>query len=290
MSALNERITGMQPRIAIGDFSRMTHLSIKALRHYHDVGVLEPAEIDPYSGYRFYDASQVPVAQVIRRFRALGMPLDQVRSVLSAPDIRSRNEVIVAHLRRMESQLTETQSTVASLRSLLEKQAAPVAIEHRSVAAVRALAITETVAAADFADWWTGAFGELHAELRAAGIDPAGQAGALYSGDLFEQALGQMVAFVPVDEHALVPGRSGRASITEIPAAELAIAVHRGSFDDLDQTYGALGTYVTARELGVDAPIREYYLVSPLDTEDQSQYVTEVGWPVFLTTPADAGQ
>ena len=59
----------MQVQLAIGDFSRMTYLSVKALRHYHDVGILEPAQVDPASGYRSYDASQVPVAQVIRRFR-----------------------------------------------------------------------------------------------------------------------------------------------------------------------------------------------------------------------------
>ncbi|HEY3648018.1 MAG TPA: MerR family transcriptional regulator, partial [Streptosporangiaceae bacterium] len=61
--------------VPIGDFSRMTHLSVKALRFYHDQGLLEPARIDPSSGYRFYDTGQVPVAQVIRRFRDLDMPL-----------------------------------------------------------------------------------------------------------------------------------------------------------------------------------------------------------------------
>jgi hypothetical protein len=66
---------GMNTRIAIGDFSKMTYLSIKALRRYHDMGLLVPADVDRSSGYRYYEASQVPVGQVIRRFRELGMPL-----------------------------------------------------------------------------------------------------------------------------------------------------------------------------------------------------------------------
>ena len=70
----------------------------------------------------------------------------------------------------------------------------------------------------------------------------------------------------------------------EIPPAELAVAVHRGTFSDLDQTYGALGTYVAEREIGVDGPIREYYLVSAFDTDNQTRHVTEVCWPVFQTT------
>jgi DNA-binding transcriptional MerR regulator len=63
----------------------MTHLSVKALRHNHGLGLLEPAEIDPGSGYRFYEPSQVPIAQVIRRFRDLGMPLEEIKEVLEAP-------------------------------------------------------------------------------------------------------------------------------------------------------------------------------------------------------------
>ena len=118
----------MRVRLPIGDFSRMTHLSVKALRHYHDVGLLEPAEIDPASGYRFYEPSQVPVAQVIRRFRDLGMPIDEIKEVLRAPDVEARNQVIVAHLKRMESDLAATQSVVASLRLLLDRPPAPVAV------------------------------------------------------------------------------------------------------------------------------------------------------------------
>ena len=163
----------MAVRLGIGDFSRMTHLSVKALRHYHDLGLLTPAEIDPASGYRFYEPSQVPVAQVIRRFRDLGMPLEEIGQMLRAPDAGARNQVIVAHMQRMESQLAATQSVVASLRSLLAGPAGPVAVERRSVGAVRALAIRELVAMPDLDAWWDEAFHELTAAVAAA-VPPAG--------------------------------------------------------------------------------------------------------------------
>lgn len=273
----------MNVRLPIGDFSRMTHLSVKALRHYHDVGLLDPVEIDPTSGYRFYQASQVPVAQVIRRFRDLGMPLEEVKAVLRAPDVASRNAVIVAHLERMESQLEDTQSTVVSLRTLLERPSAPIAIEYRSVPATRAVAIIEEVSAEGIDEWGMAAFSELDAQLRSAGVTPSGPAGALFSSELFEDERGEVVAFVPVEGAAEV---SGRVTRFVVPGAELAIALHQGASSRIDQTYGALGTYVVERELGVEGPIREYYLVSAADTEDDSQHRTEVGWPVFQTTPA----
>jgi DNA-binding transcriptional MerR regulator len=270
----------MQARIAIGDFARMTHLSVKALRHYHDVGLLQPARVDPWSGYRFYEPGQVPLAQVIRRFRDLGMPLEEVRAVLEAPDVAARNDLIVAHLERMESQLAQTQAVVASLRSLLERPPAPVSVQYRSVPGTRALGISETVSADEIDAWWVAAFTELYGAVRTAGLRPAGPAGTLYSGDLFEWERGEVTAFVPVAGSATGTGRAG---LLEVPPAELAIAMHEGAFAELDRTYGALGTYVTERELGVDGPIREYYVVSPLDTDDEARYRTEVAWPVFQT-------
>ena len=68
---------------SIGEFSRLTHVSVKALRHHHDLDLLCPARIDPGSGYRSYATAQAPTAQLIRRFRDLGMPLDQVKVVLT---------------------------------------------------------------------------------------------------------------------------------------------------------------------------------------------------------------
>ena len=62
--------------MTIGDFARATHLSVKTLRYYHRVGVLEPADVDDDTGYRRYRIDQIPVAQVIRRFRELDMPLE----------------------------------------------------------------------------------------------------------------------------------------------------------------------------------------------------------------------
>ena len=102
--------------MTIGDFSRATRLSAKALRFYHQAGLLEPAWVDPGNGYRVYTASQISDAQVIRHFRSLDMPIDLIRDVLAAPDLTTRNELIAVHLARMEIQLQQTRSAVAALR------------------------------------------------------------------------------------------------------------------------------------------------------------------------------
>jgi len=98
----------MSKALSIGDFSLMTHLSIKTLRYYHQVGLLEPAEVDPHTGYRSYRVEQIPTAQIIQRFRDLNMPIDEVKAVLAARDLDTRNALIAAHLSRLEGELEQT--------------------------------------------------------------------------------------------------------------------------------------------------------------------------------------
>jgi DNA-binding transcriptional MerR regulator len=276
----SEQTGGMTTRLSIGDFSRMTYLSVKSLRRYHDMGLLEPAHIDPYTGYRYYEASQVPVGQAIRRFRDLEMPLEQLKEVLHAPDASARNKLIIAHLEHMESALQQTQQTVASLRALLEQPHAPIAVEYRSVAAATAIAISEPVHRSDLATWWAEAFDELHRVLASSSAARAGPDGALYPNEFFEQELGKVVAYIPVAD---MPAPSGRPQLIEIPAAELAVTVHSGAISELDQTYGALGTFVAEREIGVQGPIREHYVVSADVASAEPAHHTEVCWPVFHT-------
>jgi DNA-binding transcriptional MerR regulator len=255
--------------VGIGDFSKMTFLSVKALRHYHEVGLLAPAEIDPDTGYRRYDAAQVPTAQVIRRLRELDMSLEDVRAVIEARDVSARNDAISAHLRRMEGELQQTRETVKSLRLLLdETAAAPVAVSYRIEEASFALAIRDEIAHDDMFPWLDDAFAELHA---AAGerTDPDG---ALFSSELMEDEVGEIVALVPGTG---TPG--GRVHVLELPRVEYAVAVHTGPLEEVDRTYGALGTVVAERAIGVRGPLRENYL-----SDDR----IEICWPVFQTAPA----
>jgi DNA-binding transcriptional MerR regulator len=269
--------------LSIGDFSRATHLSVKMLRHYHRLGLLEPTDIDPDTGYRRYTTDQIPPAQVIRRFRGLDMPLDQIRAVLEAPDLRTRNRLIAGHLTRLEQDLARTQGAVASLRDLLTDPGDVAPITHRRVAATVTAAISEVVSLADLLPWYLGALGELQATLDARGVRPSGPAGGIYANGLFSDEKGEAIVFVPT---ATETPFVGRVAPRVIPAAELAVIVHAGSHADVDRSYGALATYVAGHALQVDGPIREYYLVDRGDTQDESAWRTEICWPIFSTGAA----
>jgi DNA-binding transcriptional MerR regulator len=270
--------------LSIGDFARMTFLSVKALRHYHEVGLLAPAQVDPATGYRRYGVGQVATAQAIRRLRQLGMPLEQVRVVIEAPDVAARNAAIGAHLRRMEGELERTRATVRSLRLLLDAGAPPaIDVAYRLEEPSTTLAFRAEVAHDDMLEWIDAAFAELHAALAGSGAERAGPDGALFSAELMEEEVGEIVAVVPVG--AAGKGR-GHVELVELPRVEYAVAVHEGSLDDADRTYAALGAVVAERAIGVQGPIRENYLVGAGETPDESQHRTEICWPVFQTAQA----
>src|SRR3954466_14159603 len=132
----------MDAGLTIGEFSRITHLSIRTLRRYHEAGLLEPAHVDTYTGYRYYTLGQVPAAQVIHRFRELDMPLREVGELLAVADPDARAAVIAQHLQRVEHQLDQTKQAVVALRRLIDPAPARLEVQRRrteatTVAAVR---------------------------------------------------------------------------------------------------------------------------------------------------------
>src|SRR5579862_1884077 len=273
----------MTAGLTVGDFSRATHLSVKTLRHYHQVGLLEPAAVNPDTGYRYYAAHQIPAAQVIRRLRDLEMPVADVRAVLAAPDAAARNALIAAHLNRLEAGLAQTRAAVESLRTLLAPPDGPAAVEHRTVPATAAAGITAVVDRADALAWWQGALGELRATVAAQGLAAAGPAGGVFASELFQTDRGQATVFIPV--HGSVRP-IGRVTSLVIPAAELAVICHRGSLADADLSYAQLGAYATTHEISIDGPLYEYYLRGAGDTPDEADWRTEIAaGPSSAPTP-----
>ena len=141
---------------AIGEFSRVTHLSIPTLRHYHQVGLLAPAHVHQDTGHRRYSLDQVAAAQVILRLREPDMPIPDVKSVLATQDVVARNQLITTHLARLEHQLSRTQNAVEALRDLLKRPDGGPDIEYRTLPAQPAIAIRQVVDRRDVLSWWQG--------------------------------------------------------------------------------------------------------------------------------------
>jgi DNA-binding transcriptional MerR regulator len=265
----------MRAGLTIGEFAALTQLSIRTLRRYHDAGLLEPATVDPSSGYRYYSSAQIPSAQVIHRLRELDVPLAEVKVLLATDDPGHRAELIAAHLQRLEDELDRTHAAVVSLRQLLRPDIAELQVELRSLPVRTVVAVRGAIELGDALGWYDAAMAELDAAVPMG--QRSGPPGGQYANELFTEGTGDVLVYRP----SSAPTASGRLAVVDLAAVELAVTVHAGPHDDIGVTYGRLGAWVVDHALAVDGPVHEKYLVGPRDTDVADAWRTEIGWPIF---------
>lgn len=89
--------------LSIGRFARLAGLSVGALRHYDELDLLRPADIDRFTGYRRYRREQLETARTIARLRDLELPLDEIREVLAMDDPAEQRRRLATHRARIEA-------------------------------------------------------------------------------------------------------------------------------------------------------------------------------------------
>jgi DNA-binding transcriptional MerR regulator len=116
----------------IGRFARLTGLTVKALRHYDEIGLLRPAGVDPETGYRSYEPEQAERAETIRMLRQLEMPLDDITRVLDSNDPALHKRLLVDRQRRTAERQVQLKWIRQRLQSLIDEKESPV-IDHRTL-------------------------------------------------------------------------------------------------------------------------------------------------------------
>ena len=105
-------------RLSIGRFARLTGLSIGALRHYDELDLLRPAEIDRLTGYRRYAADQLEVGRAIARLRDLEVPLEEIRAVLGTDDPAEQRRRVADQAARVQARVDRQVHILHVLRQL----------------------------------------------------------------------------------------------------------------------------------------------------------------------------
>ena len=109
-------VNGAERRVGIGEFASQVGLSAKTLRRYSDAGLVPPAEVDPATGYRWYDIEQLDDARLVALLRRLNMPIANVRGVLDEPDIERRWREIAAFWSDRRQRLADEERLLERVR------------------------------------------------------------------------------------------------------------------------------------------------------------------------------
>jgi DNA-binding transcriptional MerR regulator len=107
--------------LGIGAFAMLGGLTVEALRHYHEIGLLIPARVEPSTGYRFYQREQIRDAQVVRALRAVELPLSEIKDVLQCEDEARLRACLLAHRERLSTRARLVAEQLAMLEQFIEK-------------------------------------------------------------------------------------------------------------------------------------------------------------------------
>jgi effector-binding domain-containing protein len=267
----------------IGDFSKLTRVSVKGLRYYDDLGLLKPAHIDESSGYRYYSADQLPQLNRILALKDLGLTLEQIgkllKTGLSAQELRGMLRMKQAEL---QERISEERGLLGRVEVRLqqieqEDDVANVDVVIKKVEPVLVASVRDTIANYPSIG---GLFQELMGNVYRQGSKPAGPAIAVWHDQEMKESHVDGEAAIPIEKPIQ---ESGRVKVYELPGVESAAClVHHGSFQKLQQAYDSLMTWIEQNGYTITGPLREVYLYTGEGEikQDDESYVTEIQAPV----------
>jgi len=259
-------------RMSIGEFSRRSSLSPKALRLYEREGLLVPERED--NGYRSYDTEQLRDARVIRLLRRLDMPLQAVRDVITAPAVQ-QGQRVDDYWNAVESRVIQQRSlAVHALESLSgrEENHPMFEIQERDVAEQRVLTEQAHLTVGPLTDWISSAFGRQHGTGLATGVSSV-----IFHGEVNEDSDGPVEALTIIDADAKtdLPTRIDKArheAFTRITKRQLA-------FPEVLSAYDAVETWIAQNGRTQVGSPREVYFTD-WDAAGDDDEVCEIAFPI----------
>jgi len=276
----------------IGEFSKLGQVSPRMLRHYDQLGLLKPGQVDKWTSYRYYTIEQLAQLHRIIALKEMGLSLEQVGELLKNGEAlhpeRLRGMLTLARS-HIEREIVENQERLhrveVRLQQIEQDNSSPYEIVVKPVTAQAIASIRETVPNV----WDVGAYcdtiyPELYAGLRALGITPLQPEITLYHQDEYaETDLDVEFAIAIHPKHLKTPALTDRIQFRELPAHNtVAALIYEGAFRNILDAVLTLVKWVGMHAHTFDGPMRELHLSGPAHEADEreTEPVTELQIPI----------
>ena len=265
----------------IGDFSKLSQVSVKTLRYYDEIGLLKPGEIDRFTGYRYYSASQLSRLNRILLLRDLGLSLDQIGRLLQddlpPAQLRGMLKLRRAEIERSIEEEEARLARVATLINQIEQEDSLMSqydVVIKKVTPVRIASIRDVVAN-------YGAQGELWSELETYlaqhNVRPVAPCITIDHNEGYKERDVDLEVCEVIDAPL---AETSRVHVYELPPIEqTACTVHHGPFNQLGNGYQALMRWAESNGYRFCGPSREVYL-QVSTTGDDATNVAEIQIPI----------
>ncbi|HXY36006.1 MAG TPA: MerR family transcriptional regulator [Planctomycetaceae bacterium] len=263
---------------SIGEFSKLSGLTVKTLRFYHEEGLLIPAFVDPDTGYRYYRENQLETARVIAYLRGLEFSIGDIKELLGREDEADLLALLERQRQQIKEQIKRLQRTVRSLDQFIseERQGEAMAeisegVQEKSLEAVLVAGIRMK---GRYSDCGKG-FAQLG---RGFGRLICGKPLLLHYDAEYREDDADFEACMPIRQRKSVEG----AAVRELPAVRCVTLVHKGPYDQMGRSYAKVLKWIKDKNYKVVLPTREVYFKGPgmIFRGNPKNYVTEIQIPV----------
>lgn len=263
--------------LTIGQISSICGVSVKTLRHYDKIGLLKPKQADAFTGYRYYDESQIGIMLLIGRYKRYGLSLTEIQELLSITDeqilmrrlLRQRcrlacqAERLSIIIREMEVHLEQFERTgdVMSYQSNYK-------VEIVNSQELVLLTTRNNMSVEEFGKY----YGLLYERIARERLEVSGVVAAIYHDREFDPACSDI---------ELAVGIVDREKATRVlPCVLCAKTTHIGPYSGLHDAYGAIVTWIKSNGYEMSGMPYEIYIKTQFDKIPPQEWLTEVYFPV----------
>lgn len=267
--------------LKIGEFSKLSRVSVRMLRHYDEIGLLKPAETDRFTDYRYYREDQLPTVCRITALKDMGFSLADIVRLLEIYDDKEKLERCFAKRRKELEQLsrdTEYKLTLldAAVNRLRKEESMNYNVTIKTIPTRYAATVHMTIPRyEDEGCVWSTMISET-AHMKLVEADPCLCAVTFLDGEYKEKNV-EVMAWKTV---------KGNYSDTEhvkfmtLPEVTVASCTFKGGYHLITEVYAAVAAWLDANGYESAGPMFNIYHVSPHETNDSNEFVTEVCYPV----------
>ncbi len=265
--------------LRIGIFSRLTRVSVRMLRHYHEQGLLVPEIVDEHSGYRYYRTEQLETMRLVMGLREAGFSIGETSDVLdSRHDPERIRELIEAQRNRLDGERVELNKQLSALALIgitLKEKPMEFTVHTLTMPAMTVGALRDRLPTyADEGRLWDQIMPLL---LQSQAVFPAGgMAGATFYDEQYQETDNDVEVWVQTAA-PFVPTLPLR--LLEIPQRDVVTVTLEGDFSLMPQATAAVGEYIAEHKL-TTGPMFNIYRVGPAQEPDPSKWVTDLCFPV----------
>jgi DNA-binding transcriptional MerR regulator/effector-binding domain-containing protein len=271
---------------SIGEFSKITGLTVKTLRFYHDKGLLVPAFVDDRTGYRYFDVHQIDKARLITGLRGLEFSLEQIGEMLAASEDEAD---ILDFLQRQRTHLKQKmrqyRGIVGSLDKIIQSEReARMAMQNSTFTVEEKLLDPVLIAGVRMKGRYSEC-GKGFAKIgRAFGRHISGKCFLMHYDSEYKEDDADFEACMPIRKGKEVDG----ITVRELPGGRCVTLLHKGPYQELSRSYAKILTYIKEQGYEIVIPTREVYLKGPgiIFKGNPKNYLTEIQVQITASAPA----